>query len=370
MPILELEIRPKGQIPVSVPTVTVLMAVYNGEKYIRPTILSILNQTFKDFEFVIVDDASTDSTTEIIKSFEDPRIILHSNNDNLGQTKSLNIGLHLARGKYIARTDAGDVSLPRRLEKQVAHLENNPEIAVLGTSAFRYTENGDIIDIVHMPLSRAAMLQRILFTTPVVHVSVVMRRETIHDLGGYDENYRILADYELWSRLLLRKYCLMNLRDILAGYMVSAESFGSKHARGRSFVEACNIIQNNVNALTRLSISQNQAADILKMFSFDMTGMSLAEIVSTENLFFDVSREIQAPKNDINYFLIKRYIKYVLLHLREQKNDLVFQFALRSILLKIGCLFSLSKLLDDMLRIFQGKVWRIKGNCSKSTFSL
>ncbi len=109
----------------SVPIVTVLMAVYNGENHLRPTIESILNQTFKDFEFVIVNDGSTNSTSDIIKSYKDPRIVLHDNKTNIGQTKSLNIGLNISRGKYIARTDAGDISLPMRLEKQVKYLENN-----------------------------------------------------------------------------------------------------------------------------------------------------------------------------------------------------------------------------------------------------
>ena len=98
-----------------VPQITVLMAVYNGEKCLNHTIESILNQSFQNFEFLIVNDCSTDNTIELIKSFEDPRIRIHNNAVNLGQTKSLNVGLKLTKGKYIARMDADDYAMPERL---------------------------------------------------------------------------------------------------------------------------------------------------------------------------------------------------------------------------------------------------------------
>lgn len=104
----------------SAPMVTVLMAVYNGGDSLRPTIESILGQTYKDFEFLIINDGGTDSSLDVIRSYDDERIILCNNKTNLGQTKSLNIGLRLARGKYVARIDADDFSFPTRLEKQLS----------------------------------------------------------------------------------------------------------------------------------------------------------------------------------------------------------------------------------------------------------
>ena len=104
------------------PEVTVLMSVFNGEKYLRESIDSILNQTFSDFEFLIINDGSTDSSRKIILSYDDSRIILVDNNENSGLSKSLNIGIHRGQGEYIARQDADDVSHPKRLEKELQFL--------------------------------------------------------------------------------------------------------------------------------------------------------------------------------------------------------------------------------------------------------
>ena len=126
------------------PKISVVMAVYNGEKYLREAIDSILNQTFKDFEFIIVNDGSTDRTREILESFIDPRIVL-IHQEHMGLTKSLNRGIALAKGKYIARQDADDISMAERLEKQFNFLESHENVALLGTA-------GHIIILVCVPL--------------------------------------------------------------------------------------------------------------------------------------------------------------------------------------------------------------------------
>jgi glycosyltransferase involved in cell wall biosynthesis len=113
--------------------ITVLMPVYNGEKYLREAIDSIFNQTFTDFEFLIVDDGSTDNSVEIINSYQNSRINLVKNDKNEGLVYTLNRGLSLAKGEYIARMDCDDISLPERLKKQIDFLDSNSEIAVVGT---------------------------------------------------------------------------------------------------------------------------------------------------------------------------------------------------------------------------------------------
>src|SRR5262245_60671731 len=105
------------------------MAVHNGEKYLRQAINSMLGQTFTDFEFIIVNDCSTDNTAQVINSYHDPRIRIITNEQNLGLTRSLNLALDAASGEYIARLDCDDVSLPERLERQVAYMDKHPEIA-------------------------------------------------------------------------------------------------------------------------------------------------------------------------------------------------------------------------------------------------
>ena len=118
------------------PKITVLMSVYNGERYLRESVDSILNQTYTDFEFIIIDDGSTDSTQSIIEEYsaKDKRIITMQNNQRIHLTKSLNLGLKKARGVYIARQDADDISLPERLQTQITYMENNEDIGILGTS--------------------------------------------------------------------------------------------------------------------------------------------------------------------------------------------------------------------------------------------
>src|SRR4030067_2908226 len=118
------------------PIISVIMPVHNGETFLREAIDSVLNQTFTDYEFIIIDDASKDTTADIIKSYTDPRINYIKNDNNFGVTRSLNIGLKLARGKYIARMDHDDVSLPERLETQAAFLNQHPEIVACNSFAY------------------------------------------------------------------------------------------------------------------------------------------------------------------------------------------------------------------------------------------
>ena len=350
------------------PLVTVLMAVYNGERFLRPTIESILAQSFEDFEFLIVDDGSTDGTIDVIRSYKDPRIRLLINEENKGQTKSLNIGLWSASGKYIARTDAGDVSLPERLVKQVKYVHRNPEVSVLGTSAFRYNSYGKIIDIVHMPTSPQEMLQRAFFASPVIHVSVLMKREIVLDFGGYDDQFPIFADYELWSKLLKNGYRIRNIKQILVGYMVSPDSLGYKNPFGGSYREACKIIQSNVHRFANLSISFEEAANIYKLFTLCMNKISIEEVIKTECLFVKILKKINAPSKDINYFLMRTYASYVVKNIGKPKEKLKLKHSIASIFHKSSCIISPSRLRESFLRFCQSIIWRSKREPIKLKF--
>ena len=128
------------------PQISVVMPAYNAEKYITEAIDSILFQTFKDFEFIIINDASTDSTKDIIESYKDPRIKLVNNEQNKGVAKSLNIGISVACGKYIARMDADDIALPERFQKQFDFMEQHPNIDVCGSWAKKTGNENEIIN--------------------------------------------------------------------------------------------------------------------------------------------------------------------------------------------------------------------------------
>ncbi len=182
----------------STPQVTVLMAVYNGETYLKEAIDSIVCQTFSDFEFLIIDDASTDRTREVIASYNDPRIVLHCNETNLGLTKSLNKGLRLARGAYIARMDADDVSMPTRLAQQIRFLEKHPSVGVC-VSNYSFFPTGYVAQL---PATFQELKVRFLKENPVAHASVMFRKQLIaqHQLM-YDESFRSAQDYHLWVRM-------------------------------------------------------------------------------------------------------------------------------------------------------------------------
>ena len=184
------------------PRVSVVMSVYNGARYLREAIDSILAQTFTDHEFIIVDDGSTDSTWEILTGYDDPRIRLVRNKDNIGLVRSLNRGLELARGEYVARMDADDASHPTRFEKQIEYLEAHPDIGVLGTQMQQIDETGRSLAPFQPPLSHGMIAWKTLFECSIAHATVMMRRALLAEVGGYDPSFTHMEDAELWSRLI------------------------------------------------------------------------------------------------------------------------------------------------------------------------
>lgn len=178
----------------NMPKVTVLMSVYNGEKYLKEAIDSILAQTFRDFEFLIINDASTDSTKSIILSCHDPRIRYIENEANIGLTRSLNKGISLAKGEYIARMDADDVSLPARLEKQVQFLDSREGVGLLGTSWLSINDVGLLLSVNKACGGAYA-------AHSMCHGSVMIRKSTLEKAGGYRPCFKYAQDYDLWLRL-------------------------------------------------------------------------------------------------------------------------------------------------------------------------
>jgi glycosyltransferase involved in cell wall biosynthesis len=208
--------------------ITVLMPVYNGEKYLREAIDSILNQTFTDFEFLIVDDGSTDNSVEIINSYQNSRINLVKNDKNEGLVYTLNRGLSLAKGEYIARMDCDDISLPERLKKQIDFLDSNSEIAVVGTWIKVINEKEEPQTTWQYPLKPLEIQWNLYFYCPLAHPSVMFRKRIILSNGSYSPEMTHAEDYELWWRLS-KKYLLANLPDILLIYRQHQSSITNEH---------------------------------------------------------------------------------------------------------------------------------------------
>jgi glycosyltransferase involved in cell wall biosynthesis len=201
----------------NVPQVTVLMSVYNGEKWLSESIESVLEQTFQDFEFVIIDDASTDRSADIINSYKDGRIIYARNAHNMGLTKSLNKGIGLARGEYIARMDADDISVANRLEKQVTFMDANPEVAVCSSYTVFIDElgkklnswNDDIENVTYSQIRKTLPQKNCLS-----HTSVLMRAHIVRAYL-YNELQKHSQDWDLWLRLVQDNHRIDKIPDCL-----------------------------------------------------------------------------------------------------------------------------------------------------------
>ena len=185
--------------------VTVLMPVYNGTRYLREAIDSILKQTFEDFEFLIIDDASTDESANVILSYSDKRIRFVQNESNVGQVRCQNIGLDLARGKYIARLDQDDSSLATRLHRQVNLMESEHRLAVVGTWMSKVDDNGHEIDLWRGKVDDPAdyLFTSLTNSLPLYHPSVMFRRDAVMSVNGYDESLPYCEDQDLWRLSLI-----------------------------------------------------------------------------------------------------------------------------------------------------------------------
>jgi len=185
------------------PRVTVILPVYNTERYVHQAIDSILAQTFENFEFIIIDDGSTDGSADIIAQYKDQRIRFIRKPRNEGLVSALNLGIELALGEYIARMDADDIALPERLEKQVAFLDSHPDVVVVGTKAWRIDPAGKIIESM-ISVTRWEDVHRYLRSgaNRLIHSSVMMRTEIVRKIGGYREQFRHAEDIDLWLRIL------------------------------------------------------------------------------------------------------------------------------------------------------------------------
>lgn len=201
---------------------TVLMTVYNGEAYLQECVRSILNQTYGDFKFLIIDNASTDKSREIIRSFNDPRIELVALSENIGQTAALNKGLDMIDTLLVARMDADDISMPHRFERQVEFMDSHPRIGVCGTFAFVFGEKK--LSRVTWPCTGEAIKVRMLFECVISHPSVVIRKSFFDKYKlRYNEEIDHSQDWELWQRAG-RHFELANIPEYLLKYRLHPQN--------------------------------------------------------------------------------------------------------------------------------------------------
>lgn len=217
--------------------VSVIMSVFNCEKFLASAIESIVQQSFSDFEFIIFDDASTDESKKIIESFasEDSRIIPVYNAQNQGLTKNLNKGIAMSDGDYIARMDADDIALEDRLRNQVQFLESNAHIDIVGTSAIDIDENGSQLQKRQAPETHDKIIELLPKANPMIHSTIVFRKKSLEKIDFYNESYRTTQDYEMWFRAAGNGMLFYNLQDVLLLYRMDNNYHRRKSIRYRLY---------------------------------------------------------------------------------------------------------------------------------------
>ncbi|CAB3290095.1 Glyco_trans_2-like domain-containing protein [Methanocaldococcus lauensis] len=214
------------------PEISIIMSAYNEpEKYLRESIESILNQTFKDFEFIIIlDNPNNVKAERIIKEYQkkDKRIVFIKNEKNLGLAGSLNNGLDIAKGKYIARMDADDIALPERLEKQYKYMENNKNIDLLFSWVYFIDENGNILKEFKPSKEKIKNLSKYFFKEHLLVHPTLMAKSEILKKNKYDENQKRSQDFELWMRLITKGYKFDIIEEFLLKYRVLKENYRSR----------------------------------------------------------------------------------------------------------------------------------------------
>lgn len=210
------------------PLVSVIMPVFNAESYLSEAVESILSQTFLDLELITIDDCSTDGSLAVLKSFaeRDTRVRLLENERNLGVTPTLNRGLKEAQGELIARMDADDISLPERLEKQIAFPQANPQIGLISGDAVAIDAEGAAVDEDFSLTVEPGYIKWLLhFTCPITHPAVMGRKALFEQAGGYDPEILYAEDYDLWQRMSQFAQ-LSNLPDVLIKKRAHAQTIG------------------------------------------------------------------------------------------------------------------------------------------------
>lgn len=323
------------------PSISVVMPVYNAGKYLKESIDSILQQSFSDFEFFIIDDASTDDSVEVIKSYKDIRIKLIQKPANTGYTDSLNMAIQLSKGKYIARMDADDISLQQRFLKQFQYLESHKEVLVLGT-AYRIIGTGEIV---HLPLSYEEAKVVSIMNVAVAHPTVMMRKDIFNKYQlFYNKKYEPAEDYDLWTKVLeIGK--IENLPTPLLFYRHHNAQQSS--LRYDNLLEAAEDIR--LRQLNKLINFNGKCYDL----TFAITMLSKQKVFvngeSIKKLYYLISDMIDSNRLNIVYeevflfkYLRERWIFHLLKFATPDLKDVcLLRIIQRSVVTRMGLVFNL-----------------------------
>lgn len=270
------------------PQISVLMSAYNADRYISETIESVLNQTYSDFEFIIIDDGSTDRTKEIITGYKDPRI-LYFYFENAGLSAALNKGLKISKGKYIARIDADDICYPNRFEKQYKFMEDNPSYAVCGSCTDVIDEVGDYIYTYNdIPTTNEEIQKQFEYKNCIVHSSSFYKRENAISIGGYYEPIKQYFEDFMFFYNIIKTGKAYNFSEPLIKYRVAPGSISSR--------------TNNVryNKLVLDVIHRGYITDSEKEILFTYRNKKAKKHIQLSNHYLALSRLVFTYQNNYN----------------------------------------------------------------------
>ena len=279
------------------PLVSILMPCYNAEKHLREAMTSIQNQTYKNLEIVAINDCSSDQTSEILHSMakEDPRIKVYDNDENLKLIKTLNKGIGLCNGEYIARMDADDIALPQRIEKEISFLENHKDHDIVSSLFLAFhTDNPQKKTLHHNPLKDEELRAYMLFKSGICHPAVMMRKRIFTELGlSFEPDYLHVEDYALWSKAIY-KTKIANIGEPLLLYRVHAGQVSSLN-------------------------EQLQITNKKKVFKIHCEQLSIPVAEDTLNLYASVA-ECVPQEQSIEYLAACEKFMLMLLQINEKKK--------------------------------------------------
>lgn len=351
------------------PILSVVMAVYNSDRFVREAVHSILSQSFSDFEFIIVDDGSTDRTSEILHSFRDERIVCLRNDVNVGQTKSLNIGIRKSQGRYIARMDADDVALSDRFSLQIEFLENHPEIAVVGGSYVDVDERGRRLRWHRVPTDSLEIKAFLcgsgdLSAWCVAHPTVMIRRDALFEAGLYDESLGegrgYPQDYELWSRMTA-KYRFANISKPVLKYRILPTS-DSRHFSERQIKERFLVTRRKIKRCLP-DISPEDLSILSSMLEYQPQDSRASgnKVFALFERYFESYMAGESAPARIRKMTAKLKLYYVPRLFRTNKG-LAFGVYLREIL-RFPTLFFDPRFLSKIMKVLHPKMEYRSGEC-------
>ncbi|BCX13527.1 MAG: hypothetical protein KatS3mg085_059 [Candidatus Dojkabacteria bacterium] len=304
------------------PKISVIMSVYNSQAFLRDSIESILKQSFKEFEFLIVDDNSSDDSYKIIKTFTDERLKIFKRDKNHGLTANLNYLIQKSNSPYIARMDADDIAEPDRLKIQYEYLKSNPEVSLIGTKAKIINEQNKILGEINVPNSFEQILSKIFIQNVFVHPTLMFTKDSILKVGMYDENFKKAQDYHLILKYLAHNLILKNLDQELLLYRIHQKSI-SKSKSNEQEEYALKVLEWAYKEILKINLEREEIETMRHVYFWHREISDFQKCINLKKLIRNLNKNLQkryniSKENQVQFDLIyqkfvgKTYHKYLL----------------------------------------------------------